>query len=242
MLKTITSRIDHAVLSPTQTLDDLEAACEMCLEFKPASICVKPADVHEAVRLLWGSPIKVSTVIGFPHGGTTTHAKMAEAVEACDNGALELDMVVNIGRVLAGDWECVESDVRGVVETARNHSVLTKVIFETGLLPDDAKIRLCQISEDCGAAYVKTSTGFGMVKNVDGVLTATGATEHDVALLRKHVSDDVGVKASGGVRTLSDARRFIELGATRLGTSSTEAIAREELGQAEAPADAPADD
>ena len=207
--------IDHAVLHPTQTDDDVHTACTLCAELGTASICVKPSHVPLAAEFLAGTGVLTSTVIGFPHGGTSTAAKTAETREACHQGAVEVDMVVNVGKVLGGKWNDVQADILGVVETAGQHNAITKVIFETGLLPDDAlKIRLCEISEACGAAFVKTSTGFGFVKNSSGNLVSTGATEHDVRLMRKHCSERVGVKASGGIRSYDDAKRFVTLGGT----------------------------
>jgi deoxyribose-phosphate aldolase len=223
--------IDHAVLHPTQTDDDVRAACELCAELGVASVCVKPSHVPLAVSCLHDSEVLASTVIGFPHGGTTTETKVAETRLACQQRALEVDMVVNVGKVLSGDWEYVENDIRAVVAAAGEFDVITKVIFETGLLPhDDAKIRLCKISEAAGAAFVKTSTGFGFVKDLGGALVATGATEHDVRLMRANCSSTVLVKASGGIRSYADARRFVDLGATRLGTSGTASIAAGERG------------
>jgi deoxyribose-phosphate aldolase len=141
-------------------------------------------------------------------------------------------MVVNIGKVLFGDWSYVERDIRAVVDAARRAGAITKVIFETGLLPDDeTKVRLCQISEAAGAAFVKTSTGFGFIKRADGTMVTTGATEHDVRLMREHCGPSVKIKASGGMRSYDDARRFVDLGATRLGTSSTKEIAAGERGE-----------
>jgi len=228
----IVSMIDHAVLLPTQTDADLRAACKMCVELEVASVCVKPSMVLLASELLAGSCVAPSTVIGFPHGGTTTESKVRETEVACQQGAREVDMVVNLGRVLAQDWPYVEEDIRQVVEAARSAGAITKVIFETGLLPDDSlKIRLCELSEAVGAAFVKTSTGFGYLKEADGSLHTTGATEHDIRLMCKHTSDRVQVKASGGIRTYADAQRFVALGATRLGTSGTLAIAAGEKGQ-----------
>jgi deoxyribose-phosphate aldolase len=224
--------IDHAVLHPTQTEDDLRVACELCAELGTASVCVKPSYVPLAAQLLAGSNVLTSTVIGFPHGGATTATKVAEAKRACDQGAREVDMVVNIGEVLAENWAFVEQDVRAVVEAAGERGAITKVIFETGLLPnDELKIRLCQISEAAGAAFVKTSTGFGFVKGRDGGMIATGATEHDVRLMRASCGPAVQVKASGGIRSYADARRFVDLGATRLGTSGTREIAAGERGE-----------
>ena len=142
-------------------------------------------------------------------------------------------MVVNVGKVLSGDWASVESDIDAVVTAARSAGVITKVIFETGLLPDDeTKIRLCKICEAVGAAFVKTSTGFGFVKNASGQLVSTGATRDDIQLMRAHCSDEMGVKASGGIRTIEDAQTFVDLGATRLGTSGTQDIASGETNTA----------
>lgn len=228
----IVALIDHAVLQPTQTDDDLRAACRLCVEVGAASVCVKPSMVPLTAELLARSRVVPSTVIGFPHGGTTTATKVRETEIACREGAREVDMVVNLGRVLAGDWTFALADIRAVREAASAGGAITKVIFETGLLPsDDLKIRLCKLSEEAGVAFVKTSTGFGMVKDASGAMKATGATEHDIKLMRAHVSDKVQVKASGGIRSLEDAQRFVALGATRLGTSATEAIAAGERGQ-----------
>jgi deoxyribose-phosphate aldolase len=233
MADSIVKLIDHAVLQPTQTDADVRAACALCAELGVASVCVKPSHAVLAAKWLQGSPTYVSTVIGFPHGGTTTDTKVAETELACRHGAREVDMVVNISKVLSGDWSFVEQDIRAVVAAAKASGNITKVIFETGLLPDDTtKIRLCKISEAAGAAFVKTSTGFGYVKSVEGSLVATGATEHDVRLMREHCTPAVQVKASGGIRNYQDARRFVDLGVTRLGTSSTKEIAASERGVA----------
>lgn len=224
--------IDHAVLHPTQTDADLREACSLCADLGTASVCVKPAMVPLATELLAGTETVSSTVIGFPHGGSSTACKVCETETACAAGAQEVDMVVNIGRVLQEDWEFVASDIRAVCDGAAAAGALTKVIFETGLLPSDAiKIRLCEICERAGAAFVKTSTGFGFVKDSLGALVSTGATEHDVRLMRKSCGRQVQVKASGGIRTFEDAKNFVAWGATRIGTSGTEAIARGEQGE-----------
>ena len=233
MSDSIAQYVDHAVLHPTQTEADLEAACTLCDKYGVASICVKPSMVRRAAELLAESSVEVSTVIGFPHGGTSMAAKVAEALQACQDGAVELDMVQNIGRALAGDWPYVEDDIRQVVEVATANGAIVKVIFETGLLQSEQqKIELCGCAERAGAEFVKTSTGFGFVKGEDDALRSTGATREDIALMRKHFSR--GVKASGGIRSLADARGFIDLGATRLGTSSTEALVLEEQGNTSA--------
>ena len=229
MSDSIAQYIDHAVLHPTQTYADLEAACMLCDRVGVASICVKPSMVLRSAEILANSSVKVSTVIGFPHGGTSTVAKVAEAEQACQDGAVELDMVVNIGRALAGDYGYVEEDIRHVVAVAAKHKAIVKVIFETGLLENESqKIELCGCSQRAGAEYVKTSTGFGFIKGSDGSLQSTGATQDDIRLMRKHFSR--GVKASGGIRSLADAQAFIDLGASRLGTSSTESLVQEEQG------------
>jgi len=233
MSKSIVSLIDHAVLHPTQTDDDLRAACAMCMELGAASVCVKPAMVPLAAELLAGSATVPSTVIGFPHGGTSTAAKVEETKFAVAAGAKEVDMVINIGQALAQNWQYVGDEIAAIREAASAAGVITKVIFETGLIPTDAlKIKLCEVSEAAGVAFVKTSTGFGFVKDADGNLQSTGATEHDIRLMREHCSDKVEVKASGGIRSYEDAKRFVDLGATRLGTSGTEAIAKGEQGDA----------
>lgn len=232
MSDSIVRLIDHAVLHPTQTDVDVVAACELCAELKAASVCVKPSHVALAAEKLAGTDVMPSTVIGFPHGGSNTGGKVEETHTACRDGAQEVDMVVNVGKVLSGDWDYVGADIRAVVEAAKEQDVITKVIFETGLLPtDDLKKRLCELSEQAAAAFVKTSTGFGFVKDASGNLQSTGATVHDVTLMRAACSDAVAVKASGGIRSYQDAVQMVEAGATRLGCSATEAIAAGERGE-----------
>ena len=226
-MSNVVSLIDHAVLSPTQTSADVRSACEMAVRLGIASVCVKPSYVALTTELLAGSKVLPSTVIGFPHGGTSRAAKVAETMRACEQGAKEVDMVVNIGRVLEGDWTYVGDDIASVVAAANHSGAITKVIFETGLIPnDDIKRKLCELSEAAGAAFVKTSTGFGFVKDAAGNLVSTGATVADITLMRATSSPAVQVKASGGIRSYEDAIRMVEAGATRLGTSATEAIAK----------------
>lgn len=226
-MSNVVSLIDHAVLSPTQTSADVRSACEMAVRLGIASVCVKPSYVALTTELLADSKVLPSTVIGFPHGGTSRAAKVAETMRACEQGAKEVDMVVNIGRVLDGDWTYVGDDIASVAAAAKRSGAITKVIFETGLLPnDDIKRKLCELSEAAGAAFVKTSTGFGFVKDASGALVSTGATVADITLMRATCSPAVQVKASGGIRSYDDAIRMVEAGATRLGTSATEAIAK----------------
>jgi len=225
MPHSIAKLIDHSLLGPTLTDEELRAGCELAKRLAVAAVCIKPYAVPMAVEILRGSGVAVCTVIGFPHGSHATEIKVAEAELACRQGATELDMVVNVGKVLSGDWAYVEADIRAVVDVAHRHGAITKVIFENDFLQsDEQKIRLCQISERAGAEFVKTSTGYGFVKTPSGDYNYRGATEHDVRLMRKHCSPKVQIKAAGGVRTYADAVKMRELGCARIGASATEAI------------------
>jgi deoxyribose-phosphate aldolase len=189
--------------------------------------------------MLEGTGIATGTVIGFPHGSSVTAIKAAEARQALLAGALDVDMVVNVGKVLSGDWTSVREDIRGVLNVAREHAGVLKVIFENDYLTDDTdKIRLCEICSELAVDFVKTSTGFGWVKQADGTFATRGATDHDLVLMRRHCPPSVGVKASGGIRTLEDVLRVLKLGVTRIGTSSTQSICQravEKLGGAPTP-------
>lgn len=215
--------IDHAVLQPTMTDDDLRREIDSVRPYRIASVCVKPPMVALAGRLLQGSSTVVSTVIGFPHGSTTPATKAFEAREAIAAGAREVDMVANPGKAIERDAEYLRRDIGGVLEACEEAGVILKVILETGVHDDETKRWLCGICSELAVDFVKTSTGFGTVKSGDGLL-ATGATEHDVELMRESCPLSVGVKASGGIRSFATAVRMLELGATRLGTGSTVAI------------------
>jgi deoxyribose-phosphate aldolase len=181
--------------------------------------------VKSAAELLHGSNVAVGTVIGFPHGSNATEVKRHETAVACRDGATEIDMVINVGKALSGDFDFVERDIREVVEETHCHGALVKVILETDFLPDDEiKIRLCEICGKTNADFVKTSTGFGFVKQANGGYNYKGATAHDLALMRAHAPSRVQVKASGGVRNLDDLILARDLGATRCGTSATAAL------------------
>jgi len=163
--------IDHSLLHPTMTDQDLEDGCRLAAQYDVASVCIKPYYVKRAVELLAGTEVKVGTVIGFPQGGNTTEVKRFETETACGDGAVEIDMVINVGKALSGDWHYVEQDVRAVCEEAHSHGAIVKVILENDFMPDDAtKITLCQICEAAGADFVKTSTGYGFVKGPDGTV------------------------------------------------------------------------
>lgn len=206
--------IDHALLGPKLTDEEVAAGCRIAKAYHVAGVCVKPYAVGLAADLLKGSGVKVGTVIGFPHGANATAVKAAEAERACRDGAEELDMVVNIGKVLGGDWDFVARDIEAVVAAGRAHGAIVKVIFENCYLGDEQKIRLCAAAAAAGAAFVKTSTGFG----------DSGATLADVRLMRRHTPAHVRIKASGGIRTLEQFLDFRAAGADRIGVSATAAI------------------
>ncbi|MFA5505052.1 MAG: deoxyribose-phosphate aldolase [Vulcanimicrobiota bacterium] len=205
----IAARIDHTLLKPTATSDEVRELCREAREHQFASVCINPAFVALAAELLRGSPVKVCTVVGFPLGATTSFTKEAETREAVANGADEIDMVINIGALKNGEDHLVEEDMRAVVRAASGR--VTKAIFETALLSDDEVIRASRMAKRAGLDYVKTSTGFG----------PGGATVHHVSLMRQTVGRSMGVKASGGVRDLEGAREMIKAGATRIGASAS---------------------
>ncbi|GAB4411905.1 MAG: deoxyribose-phosphate aldolase [Bacteroidia bacterium] len=217
--------IDHALLHPTLTTADLRAGCAMALHYGVATVCIKPYAIGLAAELLVGSPVGVGTVIGFPHGSHSTGVKVHETVAACEAGAVEIDMVVNIGQVLSEAWDDVKAEIAALRAATRAHGAVLKVIFENDYLTQDFhKIRLCEICSEQGADFVKTSTGFGFVKGSDGTYATVGATTADLRLMRAHSAPHVQVKASGGVRDLDGLLHVRSLGATRLGTSATRAI------------------
>jgi deoxyribose-phosphate aldolase len=211
----VAAMIDHTLLKPEATRQQIESLCQEAKEYKFASVCVNPTWVSTAKELLAGSGVMVCTVIGFPLGATTSETKAFETKNAIENGAEEVDMVINIGALKDHNDELVEKDIRAVVEAAKGKAH-TKVIIETSLLTKEEKVRACELSVKAGADFVKTSTGF----------SAGGATAEDIALMRKTVGPDVGVKASGGVRNTEDVQKMIEAGATRIGASSSIAIVK----------------
>jgi deoxyribose-phosphate aldolase len=221
--------IDHSLLHPTMTDRDLEEGCRLAAQYGVASVCIKPYAVKRATELLRGTGVAVGCVVGFPHGNSLSEVKRYETELACRDGAVEIDMVINVGKALSGDWAYVEADVRAVCEEAHRRGARVKVIFETdfltqggaGLTSDDLKGRLCEICERAGADWVKTSTGHGFVKQADGSYNYRGATEHDLALMRARCSAKVQVKAAGGVRDLDGLMKVRSLGASRCGATAT---------------------
>lgn len=220
--------IDHSILQPTFTDADLEKQCAVAKKYDVASVCVKPYAVKKAVKFLKGSAVKVGCVIGFPHGNSSTEVKVFEAKQACADGAKEIDMVINIGKALGGDWEYVEEEIKAVTDACHQHNAIVKVIFETDFVTrTEDKIRLCEICTRAGADFVKTSTGYGFVKQPDGSYNYKGATISDIELMRKHSGPMVQVKCAGGVRTLDDLLKMRAAGATRSGATATEAMLEE---------------
>ncbi|MDI6771887.1 MAG: deoxyribose-phosphate aldolase [bacterium] len=210
--RTLAGRIEHSVLAPEAGQADVESGCALARARGVRSVVVKPVHVALASRLLEGSGVRVVSVIGFPHGNSKPAVKAFEVAAAVRDGADEVDMVVNIGALCEGRWEAVQEEIQSVVAASEGRPV--KVILETALLTDAAKVHACGLAATSGASYVKTSTGFGRA----------GATVADVALLRRTVGSGMGVKASGGIRTLADATAMIGAGADLIGTSQTEAI------------------
>lgn len=206
--------IDHSLLRPELTEAETIAGCELALRYHVATVCVKPCYVPLAAQILAGSDVLVSTVVGFPHGGNTTHAKVFEAREAIAQGARELDMVMNIGQLRSGNHDAVRDDVRAVVEEAHASGVKVKVILENAYLSDEEKVIACRLCEEAGADWVKTSTGFA----------PSGATIADLKLMRASVGPQVQVKAAGGVRTLDALLDVIEAGCSRSGATATAAM------------------
>ena len=213
----IAQMIDHSLLRPELTEEDVRRGCEIAKKYKVATVCCRPCEVVLVKQLLEGSGVKTTTVIGFPHGYNKTETKVFEAEQAIKDGAEELDMVMNIGKLVDGDYDYVKNDIQAVVEAAHSHNVLVKVIFENYYLSDEQKKVACRLSEEAGADFVKTSTGFA----------GGGATIEDLQLMKSSVSEKVQVKAAGGVRDLVMALKVRRVGCTRFGATRTETIMEE---------------
>ena len=207
----IAKMIDHSLLNPTLTVDELEAGCKLAREYDVASVCIMPYYAARCADLLRGSSVQPSTTIGFPHGGHTTNIKIAEAQRALKDGATELDAVINISKARSGDWQYVADEIKSLTALTHSHGQKIKIIFENAYLDDAAKIRLCQICGEIGVDWVKTSTGYA----------PSGATIEDLKLMRKHSPPHVQVKAAGGVRDLDALLAVRAIGVTRVGASRT---------------------
>jgi deoxyribose-phosphate aldolase len=210
----IASMIDHSLLKPDLTAADVREGCQIAREYRVATVCVRPSDVLQAVAILKGSPVRVTTVVGFPHGATTTAAKVFEAKEAMENGAVELDVVLNIGKLKSRDYDYVKADLEAVTRAAHEKGVIIKVIFENCYLDREEKIAACRIANEVGVDYVKTSTGFG----------SGGAEDRDLKLMREQTNPAIKLKAAGGIRTLERAIEVRKLGCSRIGATATVGI------------------
>lgn len=213
----IAKMIDHSLLRPELTAEDIRKGCQIARKYKVATVCCAPCDVHTVMELLVGSGVKTTTVVGFPHGYNSTATKVFEAKQAIQDGAVELDMVLNISKLLSGDLDYVKEDIQAVVEAAQPRNVPVKVILENYYLTDEQKKIACRLCEEAGADFVKTSTGFA----------GGGATLEDLQLMRDTVSEKVQVKAAGGVRDLDMALKVRKIGCTRFGATRTETIMEE---------------
>ena len=224
----IMKMVDHSLLGPGLTDEQLREGCEIAVQYDTASVCVKPYHVRQAAEYLKGTNVAVGAVIGFPHGNSTTAIKSAEAKQVIADGAVEVDMVVNIGKVLSEDWDYVAEEIKTLVELTHQNGAILKVIFENDLLPEDRfKIRLCEICSEVGADFVKTSTGYNYVKGPDGKYSYQGATLHDLQLMRDHSAPEVQVKAAGKSGTLDVVLKLREIGVTRTGTAQTAELYRD---------------
>jgi deoxyribose-phosphate aldolase len=224
----IAKMIDHSILHPIFTDDDLKKNCEIAEKYHVATVCVKPYHTRMAAEILKDSDVAVCAVIGFPHGNSTTEVKIAETLQVIKDGATEVDMVANIGKVLQGDWSYIDNEIKTINDTCLKNKAILKVIFETDFLSrDEDKIKLCEICSNRKVAFVKTSTGYGFVKDDDGKFSYVGATEHDLKLMRKYSAPEVQIKASGGIRNLDQILKVRELGVTRVGATATVAIIEE---------------
>ncbi len=228
-LSSLAKMIDHSLLHPTFTDRDMSVGCEIAQKYKVATVCVKPYSVETVRKILDVRTVGICAVVAFPHGNSCTDIKIEEAVQAVSEGASEIDMVVNVGKVLGGDWNYVSDEIERINEAVVSRAAILKVIFENDFLQDEHIIQLCRICGKHRAAFVKTSTGYGFVKQENGFYSYKGATEHQVMLMRKHCPEDVQVKAAGGIRSLDGLLRMRELGVTRIGATATAAILEEAI-------------
>jgi deoxyribose-phosphate aldolase len=226
-LISIAKMIDHSLLHPTMTDAEIARGCEVAKQYHVATVCIKPYAIEQCKQLLRGSDVGICSVVTFPHGNSTTAIKVAETREALELGASEIDMVVNIAKVLGGDWEYVSDEIKKVNDMVKSRNGLLKVIFENDYLNDEHIAKLCDICSSLDVAFVKTSTGYGFVKQANGMYSYKGAVDHHLKLMREKSSAKVQVKAAGGVRTLDDLLRVRSLGVTRIGATATADIMEE---------------
>ncbi|KAI9674238.1 MAG: hypothetical protein M1829_003785 [Trizodia sp. TS-e1964] len=228
-LADLAKMIDHSLLHPTMTDAEVAAGLAIAAKYKVATACVKPYSIPQAVAALRGTGVLVCPVIGFPAGNSSTEVKVFEATQAAQAGGKEIDMVINVGKALGGDWGYVAAEIQAVNSAVVANGAILKVIFENDFLGPAEIVKLCRICSDSGVAFVKTSTGYGFVKQKSGLYSYQGATLSDLQLMRENVDSGVQIKAAGGVRTLDDLLRVRALGVTRVGATSTEAILEEAM-------------
>src|SRR6266404_804178 len=223
-LRELAKMIDHSLLHPTMTDDDIRKGCELARKHDVATACVKPYSIPLAREILAGSDVGVCPVIGFPHGNSTTAIKVREAESAAEAGGSEIDMVINIGKALGADWAYVSTEIKAINDAVLAQGAILKVIFENDYLQEGQIIKLCEICSGIGVAFVKTSTGYGFVKQSNGMYSYHGATVAHLKLMRQHCAPSVQIKAAGGIRTLDDLLMVRSLGVSRIGATATEAI------------------
>lgn len=221
----IAKMVDHSLLHPAMTDEEFEEECAIALKYHVGAVCVKPYHTKRAAQLMAGTDIAVSAVVAFPHGNSTTEIKLAETQQVLQDGATEVDMVVNIGKVVSGDWPYVDREIREVNKLVKSYNAILKVIFENDMLTsDEQKIKLCRICSKYKVGFVKTSTGYCYKKDSDGKYYYDGATHHDLMLMRTYTEPDIEVKAAGAVSTLEPVLEAYQLGATRFGLKGAKKI------------------
>ena len=229
-VKELAKMIDHSILHPTMTDENLIRECAVAKKYDVASVCVKPYMVKQAKELLKGTTVFVGCVIGFPAGNSTIPVKVFEAESACKDGAVEIDMVINIGKALQGEWDYIEQEIKAVTDASHRHNAIVKVIFETDYVTKKEDIiKLCEICTKVNADYVKTSSGFGFVKGADGKYDYVGATIPNLLLMRQHSGPKVKIKAAGGIRTLDQLIAVKEAGCSRSGATATTVMLEEAI-------------
>jgi deoxyribose-phosphate aldolase len=226
-LNSLAKMIDHSLLHPTLTDREIIKGCEIAVRHSVATVCIKPYSASFVKKIIDGSDVEICAVVAFPHGNSTTSIKIKETEEVMRSGTTEIDIVVNIGKVLSGEWDYVAQEIRLINEIVTANKNILKVIFENDYLEDEQIIKLCRICSDINVAFVKTSTGYGFVKQSNGMYSYKGATDYHLKLMRKNCSPGVQIKAAGGIRTLDDLLRVREIGVTRIGATATENILEE---------------
>ena len=230
IIQELAKMIDHSILHPTLTDDDLKRECEVARKYNVASVCVKPYAVKMTAELVKDSDVLVGCVIGFPAGNSSIETKVFETEMACRDGAVEIDMVINIGKALQGDWDYIRKEIDAITRACHKSGAIVKVIFETDYVTKQEDIiKLCRICTEVKADYVKTSSGFGFVKGEDGKYTYTGATISNLKLMKASIGPEVKVKAAGGVRTLDQLIAVKEAGSSRCGATATSAMLEEAI-------------